>query len=58
MQDLDKILRYTLREEDLARTAGGLVNLVLRSCVRVTGHEISAAKFLPEKSSATERSFG
>ncbi len=48
MQDLDKILRYTLREEDLARTAGGLVNLVLRSCVRVTGHEISAAKFLPE----------
>ena len=45
---MDKILRYTLQEEDLAQTAGGLVNLVLRSCVRVTGHEISAAKFIPE----------
>lgn len=45
---MDKILRYTLQEEDLARTAGGLVNLVLKSCVCVTGHEVSAAKFLPE----------
>ena len=45
---MDKILTYTLKEEDLAQTAGGLVNLVLKNCVRVTGHEISAAKFLPE----------
>ncbi len=45
---MDKRLRYTLREEDLEKTAGGLVNLVLKSCVRVTGHEISAAKFCPD----------
>lgn len=43
---VEKTLRYVLREEDLERTAGGLVNLVLKECVRVTGHEISGAKFL------------
>lgn len=42
---MDKILTYTLREEDLGKTAQGLVNLVLKNCVRVTGHEISAAKY-------------
>ena len=42
---MDKILMYTLREEDLAVTAGGVVNLILRNCVHVTGHEISRAKF-------------
>ena len=36
---------YTLREEDLAVTAGGVVNLILKNCVHVTGHEISRAKF-------------
>ena len=45
---MDKILRYTLRDEDLEGTAGGLVNLVLKNCVQVTGHEISAAKFTPD----------
>ena len=45
---MDKKLQYTLREEDLEKTAGGIVNLVLKKCVRVTGHEISAAKFEPE----------
>ena len=45
---MDKILSYTLRPEDLERTAGGLVNLILKNCVRVTGHEISAAKFLED----------
>lgn len=42
---MEKILSYTLQREDLEKTAGGLVNLVLRECVRVTGHEISSAKF-------------
>lgn len=42
---MNKILMYTLREEDLAVTAGGVVNLILRNCVHVTGHEISRAKF-------------
>ncbi len=45
---MDKILSYTLRQEDLEWTAGGLVNLILKNCVRVTGHEISAAKFLED----------
>lgn len=45
---MDKTLSYTLRAEDLEKTAGGLVNLILKNCVRVTGHEISAAKFLPD----------
>ena len=45
---VDKVLSYTLREEDLPETAGGLVNLVLKNKVRVTGHEISAAKFTPD----------
>ena len=44
---MDRILTYTLREEDLGETAGGLINLVLKNCVRVSGHEISAAKFTP-----------
>ena len=45
---MDKILSYTLRQDDLEKTAGGLVNLILKECVRVTGHEISAAKFLED----------
>ncbi len=45
---MDKILSYTLQPEDLEKTAGGLVNLILKECVRVTGHEISAAKFLED----------
>ena len=43
---MEKVLSYTLQEEDLEKTAGGLVNLVLKECIRVTGHEISGAKFL------------
>ncbi len=42
-----RILRYTLKEDDLGRTAGGLVNLVLKNCLKVTGHEMSRAKFMP-----------
>ena len=45
---MEKILTYTLREEDMTATADGLVNLVLKNCVKVTGHEISAAKFTPD----------
>ncbi len=44
---MDKILQYTLTAADLEATAGGLVNLVLKNCIRVTGHEISHAKFIP-----------
>lgn len=44
---MDKILSYTLRAEDLEDTAGGLVNLILRNRIGVSGHEISRAKFLP-----------
>lgn len=44
---MDKILTYTLREEDLPDTAGGVVNLVLKNRVGVTGHEISHAKYTP-----------
>lgn len=42
---MERVLTYTLREEDLEKTAGGLVNLVLKNCVHVTGHEISRAKY-------------
>lgn len=42
---MDKVLRYTLREEDLESTAGGLVNLILKNYIKVTGHEISRAKY-------------
>ncbi len=52
---MDKILEYTLREEDLESTAGGLVNLILKNCVRVTGHEISAAKYTPDGITADGR---
>lgn len=45
---MEKVLEYTLRAEDLEKTAGGVVGLVLKKCIRVTGHEISAAKFEPE----------
>ena len=44
---MDKVLSYVLRAEDLESTAGGLVNLILKNCLRVTGHEISHAKFTP-----------
>ncbi len=42
---MERVLTYTLKEEDLPETAGGLVNLVLKNKVRVTGHEISRAKY-------------
>ncbi len=42
---MDRFLEYRLKEEDLIQTADGLVNLVLKNCVRVTGHEISGAKY-------------
>lgn len=45
---MEKILSYVLSPEDLDKTADGLVNLVLKNCVKVTGHEISAAKFIPD----------
>lgn len=45
---MDKILTYTLQKDDLETTAGGLVNLVLKNCVKVTGHEISSAKYIPD----------
>ncbi len=44
---MNKTLLYTLCESDLEKTAGGLVNLVLKNCVRVTGHETSRAKYEP-----------
>lgn len=44
---MDKVLRYTLRQEDLEPTAGGLVNIILRDYIGVTGHEISRAKYTP-----------
>lgn len=42
---MDRILTYVFREEDLLDTADGLLNLVLKEKVGVTGHEISSAKF-------------
>ena len=44
---MERVLTYELHTEDLERTAGGLVNLVLKNCIRVTGHEISTTKFTP-----------
>ncbi|MDO4285344.1 MAG: RluA family pseudouridine synthase [Eubacteriales bacterium] len=52
---MDKILTYTVREEDLPRTANGLVNLILKNCLRVTGHEISRSKFIPDGITADGR---
>lgn len=45
---MEKVLEYTLRQEDLESTAEGLVNLILKNCLRVTGHEISRAKYTPD----------
>lgn len=45
---MQKVLTYTLQPEDLEKTAGGLVNLILKNCVHVTGHEISGAKYIPD----------
>lgn len=42
---MDKVLSYVLCEEDLGATANGLVNLILKNRIGVTGHEISHAKF-------------
>jgi len=52
---MDKILRYTLTQEDMEVTAGGLVNLILKNCIRVTGHEISHAKFMADGITADGR---
>ena len=45
---MEKVLEYTLLQEDLESTAEGLVNLILKNCLRVTGHEISRAKYTPD----------
>lgn len=44
---MDKVLTYEVREEDMADTAGGVVSLLLKNHLHVTGHEISRAKFAP-----------
>ncbi len=40
-----KILTYEVKEEDMEDTAGGLVNLLLKNKLHLTGHEVSRAKF-------------
>lgn len=53
---MDKIFTYVLRADDLQSTAGGLVNLILKDRIHVTGHEISRAKFMPGGITADGRS--
>lgn len=43
---MDKILSYTMLEEDREKTDDGLVRLVLKNCMGATGHEIRSAKFV------------
>ncbi len=45
---MDKILTRTIREEDMSSTANGVVNLLLKKCLHLTGREVSRAKFTPE----------
>lgn len=42
---MDRKLEYTVKKEDLTDTAGGVVTLVLKKCLHLTGHEVSRAKF-------------
>lgn len=45
---MDKILTWTVRDDDLPPTANGVVNLLLKKCLHLTGREVSRAKFTPE----------
>lgn len=52
---MDKVLIYEVKEEDMADTAGGVVSLLLKNHLHVTGHEISRAKFAPGGITASGR---
>lgn len=52
---MDKVLTYEVKEEDMADTAGGVVSLLLKNHLHVTGHEISRAKFAPGGITASGR---
>lgn len=43
-----RTLTYQIKEEDVERTVGGLVNFLLKDCLHLTGREVSRAKFLPD----------
>ena len=43
-----RTLSYQIKEEDVERTVGGLVNFLLKDCLHLTGREVSRAKFLPD----------
>lgn len=45
---MDKILTWTVRDDDLSSSANGVVNLLLKKCLHLTGREVSRAKFTPE----------
>ena len=42
-----RTLSYKIKQEDVDRTVGGLVNFLLKDCLHLTGREVSRAKFLP-----------
>ena len=42
-----RTLSYQIKQEDVDRTVGGLVNFLLKDCLHLTGREVSRAKFLP-----------
>ncbi len=52
---MDKILTWTVRQEDLSSTARGIVNLLLKKCLHLTGREVSRAKFTPNGITADGR---
>ena len=45
---MDRILTCKLRPEDLEKTAGGLVNLVLKNCIHVTHYAVLRQPFTGE----------
>ena len=42
-----RTLSYKIKQEDVDRTVGGLVNFLVKDCLHLTGREVSRAKFLP-----------
>ena len=42
---MKKIIKYTVTETDMPRTADGVVSLVLKRCMKLSPHEISSAKY-------------
>ena len=43
---MERIFKYTFREEDMAKTANGVAGQIIKHCMKLKGHEYCHAKYI------------